>query len=519
MNRILSQKSIYTVLPRKFAYFLVVCSAIFVTSFAHASNPSLCALIFSGQVDSATPSRLLLKESWVSTRSEPEIYEKRGLEWTANDYVASEKIRYQSRDYDSLSQSIEVERGALMAVSLDPSPAELAYMRRNFRGGTPASVSERATKRADLEQILDFSAGFWKHAKEISDRFGEDRVRTIFMDILRETAERTINFLVADGVLVDVSKNEHGFLSSRILPEGNHKLNRRAAEVESEYDGVTLWYRLSMDARGSYSGRMTDLHLSEPVLLTLDPKHGVIGHELRHARNDLDGSRDFGSAIAKKGSNLPGKKYAYDKFQSFEEAETHSYSLRRDAQELLRMIQKGDLEKTEYFEYHLLNQAFQSSIVAERNSIVTGLLDTALREGVEPKIEYDRVRIGGENKYIATFELIHDGKPFEYQFVIHDSSARTKGEQIAYIRSRVDEMIRLNPNYEVQFRVTEQATELLLAATTAREKAAILEGIISITRPHFWESGNFVVVRETDLIQRFNSVVSDRWVRFSNLPN
>lgn len=507
------------VLPRKFAYFLVVCSAIFVTSFAHASNPSLCALIFSGRVDSATPSRLLLKESWVSTRSKPELYENRGLEWTANDYVASEKIRFQSRDYDSLSQSIEAERGALMAVSLEPSPAELAYMRKNFRGGTPASVSERAARRADLEQILDFSAGFRKHAKEISERFGEDRVRTIFMDILRETAERTINFLVSDGVLVDVSKNEHGFLSARIVAEGDHKLNRRAAEIEAEYDGVTLWYRLSMNARGSYSGRMTDLHLSEAVLLTLDPKHGVIGHELRHARNDIDGSRDFGSAIAKKDSNLPGKKFAYDKFQSYEEAETHSYSMRRDAQELLKMVQKGELDRTEYFEYQLLNQAFQSSIVAERNTIVTSLLDRALRDGVEPKIEYDRVRWAGEYKYTATFELTYEGKPFEYQILVHDTAAKSKVEQMAYIRSRVDEMIRLNPNYTAQFKVTEQATELLLAASTAREKAAILEGIISITRPHFWEAGNFVVVREADLIQRFNSVVSDRWVRFDHLAH
>ncbi len=75
----------------------------------------------------------------------------------------------------------------------------------------------------------------------------------------------------------------------------------------------------------------------------------------------------------------------------------------------------------------------------------------------------------------------------------------------------------LNPNYTIQFLVALLAAEMLMNARTPREKAAVLEGIVSITRTHFWEQGQFVAVTKTELVHWFNAVVSDRLKRFTNI--
>jgi len=506
---------------RTTVYILIGWMTVFgVFNRAFAAEPFRCQLFLAGFVASTTPPHILLKEGWIQSRTQPETRTATKSEWTARDYIYSDKIKLYSREYNSLSNTIEPEGGMMAAFIADPSsPEQQARLRKNYRGGTQASTIERHKRRQELEQILDYGAGIWKHADEIDNRYGMEKLRSIFVDIYRETSERVINFLIAEGVLVDVSNNQHRMLSAKILTEGTHRLNKRAAQILQEYDGATLWYQPGFARRGGFASYANEIELSEAELLTLDVKSATLGHELRHARNDIDGTRDFGSAKAENNAKLPGRPIVYERYQSYEEAETHSYSLRREAQNLLRMIQIEPLANSAQFENGLLNLAFQSGIVAERNSIITRLLDEALKRGVQPRFDYNSIRRLGDYKYTAKFQLSYEGKPFEYEIVIHDENVKTVEQRMAYIRAKVDEMIRLNPNYMTQFHVVQQATEILVSATTAREKAAILEGIISITRPHFWDDGNFVVVKESDLIQRFNSVVSDRWIRFSHIPN
>ena len=318
--------------------------------------------------------------------------------------------------------------------------------------------------------------------------YGEERLRSIFIDLYREIAERLINFLIDEGVMLDISSNAYRILSARILTEGPHKLNRRAAQIEREYYGASLWYRSNFIGRGYFSEQLNEIALSAAELLTLDVKSPTIGHELRHAANDMNGERDFGSAMAKGTSQLPGRPIAYEKHQSYEEAETHSYSLRRDAQRLLSVILSDPQDNYKFFEYQLLNLAFQSSIVAERNTLITELLDQALMTGVTPTFQNLRNGTRGRFRYLAKFHLSFEGQEFEHKMDIHDAEARMVEERIAYIRSKVNYMIQLNPNYVTQFNVAQQATEILVAASTAREKAAVLEGLISISKRHFWES-------------------------------
>jgi len=260
--------------------------------------------------------------------------------------------------------------------------------------------------------------------------------------------------------------------------------------------------------------------LSSFELLKLDPKNIVLGHEIRHAINHLFGNRHIGSAEAELGSYLPmGGEFIYGKYQSLEEAETYSYSIRESAKELLKLIKMNKYSNSKHLELYLQKLILIGFKIARRNKII---IDDLLDESkMEFRIyEFDNKRISqyGDSRKVLRYQLYYEENYYHYEFTVYDKDIKSTKEIRLYVANRIKEISEyLIPNYITQFSVAKETIALLLKAKSNREKASILDGLISITRPHFWDEENFVDLTKSDLVVRFNTVVQDRWARYSYL--
>jgi hypothetical protein len=385
-----------------------------------------------------------------------------------------------------------------------------------------STKKNRMDKKKDLEQILGYRAYFHTHLKTLKEELGEDITEEYYSAIITESAERAVLFLIAEEVNIEVFLHKKKNLKAKISRFGEHKLNKRAKQLHLSYPSVSVYYDDSDRNAGSFTPFLLNIELSSYEVLKLDPKNVTFGHEVRHMLNHLEGTRHTGSATAKKNAYLPiGEGADYGKHQALEEAETYSYTVRRIAKELWHLIKQNSKteEDVEQKSLELMHRVILGHQIAIRNKLI---LEQIITENTfnygDIHIKTKKITKLGLTKKVVRYSLDYGDDNFDYNFIVYDPRIQTTEDILSHVESKIYEFLTLlAPNYMVQFSVSRSATELFLKAKTDRERAAILEGLISITRPHFWDESNFVELTEADLFSRFNSVVTDRWNRFSHL--
>ena len=358
------------------------------------------------------------------------------------------------------------------------------------------------------ERIVDLLASYGRSMAQLLMEFAGKRVD-----------QAAIGYLRAKGTSFEVMNDDASSARLRIDPSGESAWNRRAAQLRDGYDGLSLVYSNFQTGRASFENGTHVLNFGPRELLLGDPKSPTLRHELRHVAAALHGARDFGGTRPYEDFPLPGSSDWYPYGQAYEEAETFSLTMRRSAEALLAQYLRPDINATDVDEATLAHRAAVAVIVAQHNDTLIEALERTLKSR---RLRWQTALPPENHKHPDRYVLsvfLSDAldQPFLYDLTIHDQTIRDQDTLLAYLRAKVAEMSRLAPNYRTQFAVARQAAVKLTEMQTTREKAAVLAGLIAITRPHFWEGNRFVEVTEAGLIERFNAVASDRWQRYAYL--
>ncbi|HLD90769.1 MAG TPA: hypothetical protein VI911_07140 [Patescibacteria group bacterium] len=431
-------------------------------------------------------------------------------DWDSSNYkaVLSPKItRFSERKLiiDDFDYSYMERNSITEKTSITPFGVAMLTSEETTKGiilGKKASINVISKSKESLTEILDYEQAFRQNLALFKHKHPE-AIKTRFLDILKEKAERTARYLIDSGVTLKIEKTENEILIIKIIQEGDHPLNQRAKELKIDFTISTNPFNL-----GSTDG--IEISLNPEIILDLNPKDIALGHELRHINTIKNIDRNFG--FSKSSDSLPYSiKGYYSKFMGHDEVEQSSYSLRMMAKNLLEKIKKDNNFNWEKYQKEMSSLTSDGmSTIAKTNKAIADEVMKQFKSGIKPKYYYH----GLEKKDYVIFISNFGSKESKHYIGVPNNWKNMSSQvQDAYLNKKLSEYQRNAHNLQVQSDVALQALSVLQKTKDKKESITVLEAIIGTTRPHFYSEGRSEWISIPILIEKFNKIINLHFIK------